>query len=71
MQFFIKYHDVTQIKIEMFLLQITEDQTGEIFAVRKIIFVHIFVDEGTVLPIFLAEHFVAEHFVASLQRVGF
>ena len=66
MQFFIKYHDVTQIKIEMFSLQITEDQTGEIFAVRKIICVHIFGDEGTVLPIF-----VAEHFVASLQRVGF
>ena len=66
MRFFIKYHDVTQIKIEILSLQITEDQTGEIFAVRKIICVHIFVGDGTVLPIF-----VAEHFVASLQRVVF
>ena len=66
MRYFIKYHDFTQIKIEILSFQITEDQTGEIFAVRKIICVHIFVGERIVLPIF-----VAEHLVASLQRVVF
>lgn len=53
---FIKYHCVTQIKIEI----------GVVFAVRKIICLHVFVVAWTFLPFF-----VAGSFVAFLLHVGF
>ena len=56
MRFFIEYHCLTQIKIESVV----------VFAVRKIICLHVFVVAWTFLPFF-----VAGSFVAFLLHVGF